>query len=102
VAAAAPPERARARSLLALAHFGSASLGVLLTWLAHPAVARVDGLSASLVGCQTNPLLAVCAIASWRQHIRRAVFRRTLLLTLENMNQGIVMVDADGRIQFIN
>ena len=34
--------------------------------------------------------------------LRSAASRRALLLTLENMSQGIVLVDADGRIPVIN
>jgi diguanylate cyclase (GGDEF)-like protein len=37
-----------------------------------------------------------------QQRVRSAGSRRALLLTLDNMSQGIVMIDADGRIPVVN
>ncbi|MGD0431551.1 MAG: EAL domain-containing protein [Acetobacteraceae bacterium] len=41
--------------------------------------------------------------AVWiQQRMRSAASRQALLLTLDNMSQGIVMIDADGRIPVVN
>jgi diguanylate cyclase (GGDEF)-like protein len=41
--------------------------------------------------------------AVWiQQRIRSAASRKALLLTLDNMSQGIVMIDAEGRIPVVN
>jgi diguanylate cyclase (GGDEF)-like protein len=41
--------------------------------------------------------------AVWmQQRMRSATSRRALLLTLDHMSQGIVMIDADGRIPVVN
>jgi diguanylate cyclase (GGDEF)-like protein len=37
-----------------------------------------------------------------QQRLRSAASRQALLLTLDNMGQGIVMIDADGRIPVVN
>ena len=48
-------------------------------------------------------LIILCLGAVWiQQRIRSAVSRQALLLTLENMSQGIVMIDQDGRIPVVN
>lgn len=48
-------------------------------------------------------LFILCLGAVWiQQRFRSSLSRRALLLTLENMSQGIVMIDADGRIPVVN
>jgi len=48
-------------------------------------------------------LIIICFGAVWiQQRLRSAASRRALLLTLDNMSQGIVMIDADGRIPVVN
>jgi PAS domain-containing protein len=48
-------------------------------------------------------LIILCLGAVWiQQRIRSAASRQALLLTLENMSQGIVMIDQDGRIPVVN
>jgi diguanylate cyclase (GGDEF)-like protein len=48
-------------------------------------------------------LFIVCLGGVWIQQRRRsAASREALLLTLNNMGQGIVMIDAEGRIPVIN
>jgi diguanylate cyclase (GGDEF)-like protein len=48
-------------------------------------------------------LFIVCLGGVWiQQRLRAAASRRALLLTLDNMSQGIVMIDADGRIPVVN
>jgi diguanylate cyclase (GGDEF)-like protein len=48
-------------------------------------------------------LIIICLGAVWiQQRVRSAASRRALLLTLDNMSQGIVMIDADGRIPVVN
>jgi diguanylate cyclase (GGDEF)-like protein len=51
----------------------------------------------------TMTLIILCLGAVWiQQRIRSAASRQALLLTLENMSQGIVMIDQDGRIPVVN
>ena len=48
-------------------------------------------------------LIILCLGAVWiQQRMRSAASRQALLLTLDNMSQGIVMIDADGRIPVVN
>jgi diguanylate cyclase (GGDEF)-like protein len=48
-------------------------------------------------------LIIICLGAVWiQQRLRSAASRQALLLTLDNMSQGIVMIDADGRIPVVN
>ena len=48
-------------------------------------------------------LIILCLGLVWiQQRLRSTASRRALLLTLENMSQGIVMIDADGRIPVVN
>jgi diguanylate cyclase (GGDEF)-like protein len=48
-------------------------------------------------------LIIVCLGAVWmQQRLRSAASRQALLLTLDNMGQGIVMIDGDGRIPVVN
>jgi diguanylate cyclase (GGDEF)-like protein len=48
-------------------------------------------------------LIILCLGAVWiQQRIRSAASRQALVLTLENMSQGIVMIDQEGRIPVIN
>jgi diguanylate cyclase (GGDEF)-like protein len=47
--------------------------------------------------------IIACLGAVWiQQRLRSAASRRALLLTLDNMSQGIVMIDAEGRIPVVN
>ena len=51
----------------------------------------------------TMTLIILCLGAVWiQQRIRSAASRQALVLTLENMSQGIVMIDEDGRIPVVN
>jgi diguanylate cyclase (GGDEF)-like protein len=51
----------------------------------------------------TMTLIILCLGAVWiQQRIRSSASRQALLLTLENMSQGIVMIDQDGRIPVVN
>ena len=48
-------------------------------------------------------LIILCLGFVWiQQRIRSSASRQALLLTLENMSQGIVMIDRDGRIPVVN
>jgi diguanylate cyclase (GGDEF)-like protein len=48
-------------------------------------------------------LIIMCLGAVWiQQRLRSAASRQALLLTLDNMSQGIVMIDGDGRIPVVN
>ena len=48
-------------------------------------------------------LIILCLGSVWiQQRLRSAASRQALLLTLENMSQGIVMIDGDGRIPVVN
>jgi len=48
-------------------------------------------------------LFILCFGVVWiQQRLRSAASREALLLTLDNMSQGIVMTDADGRIPVVN
>lgn len=48
-------------------------------------------------------LIILCLGAVWiQQRVRSAASRQALVLTLENMSQGIVMIDHEGRIPVVN
>ena len=52
-------------------------------------------------GAATLIILSLGAV--WiQQRLRSAASRQALLLTLDNMSQGIVMIDAEGRIPVVN
>jgi diguanylate cyclase (GGDEF)-like protein len=54
------------------------------------------------IGAATT-LIIICLGLVWmQQRLRSSASRRALLLTLENMSQGLVMIDADGRIPVVN
>jgi diguanylate cyclase (GGDEF)-like protein len=54
------------------------------------------------IGGAATLIIALMGGVWIQQRLRSAVSRRALVLTLDNMSQGIVMVDADGRVQVIN
>jgi diguanylate cyclase (GGDEF)-like protein len=54
------------------------------------------------IGGAVTLIIASLGMVWIQQRMRSAASRRALLLTLENMSQGIVMVDADGRIPVVN
>jgi diguanylate cyclase (GGDEF)-like protein len=48
-------------------------------------------------------LIILCLGFVWiQQRVRSAASRQALVLTLENMSQGIVMIDQDGRMPVVN
>jgi diguanylate cyclase (GGDEF)-like protein len=54
------------------------------------------------IGAAATLIILALGVVWIQQRVRSAASRRALLLTLENMNQGIVMIDADGRIPVVN
>jgi diguanylate cyclase (GGDEF)-like protein len=48
-------------------------------------------------------LIILCLGFVWiEQRLRSSASRRALLLTLDNMSQGLVMIDAEGRVPVVN
>jgi diguanylate cyclase (GGDEF)-like protein len=54
------------------------------------------------IGGAATVIIMVLGAVWIDQRMRSAASRKALLLTLDNMSQGIVMIDADGRIPVVN
>jgi diguanylate cyclase (GGDEF)-like protein len=54
------------------------------------------------IGAAATLIILALGVVWIQQRLRSGASRQALLLTLENMNQGIVMIDADGRIPVVN
>jgi diguanylate cyclase (GGDEF)-like protein len=54
------------------------------------------------IGGATSVVIVILGIVWIDQRKRSAASRKALLLTLDNMGQGIVMIDAEGRIPVVN
>jgi diguanylate cyclase (GGDEF)-like protein len=54
------------------------------------------------IGGTATLIIIILGLVWIQQRIRSAASRQALLLTLANMDQGIIMIDTDGRIPVIN